>query len=78
MAGKVSVSLNNVGADYAKTDLVTYQRFWLTNGFFIQNDDTPDSSFMAFNCTAGNVTPVQNVSKKLVNISYALKTYNGL
>lgn len=73
---KLKLNLNNVPTELAKTSLVTYQRFWINNGFFIQNDGEIDQAYMAFNFIPAAPKTHSQV-RELVNLSYNFMGFNG-
>lgn len=74
---KMRLTLSRVPAPFATTQLVTFQRFWVENGFFMQNDDDTNQSYMAFNFIPAS-PKAHGTSRGLVSISYSFMAHNGL
>lgn len=74
---KLNLRINNVPTPFVATQLVTFQRFWVENGFFIQNDDDANQSYMAFNFIP-SPPKAHSSTRELVNISYSFMAHNGL
>lgn len=74
---KVRLNIDNVATEFARLDLIPNQRFWIENGFFIQNDDDLTQTYMAmqFIPMAPSSHPQ---TRELVNLSYSFVAYNGL
>lgn len=75
-SSKLRLSINNMPTLFAQNELLTYQRFWVNNGFFIQNDEDVSQSYMAFEFIPA-VPKAHNASRELVNLSYSFMAYNG-
>jgi hypothetical protein len=73
---KVKLDLKNIPVTFASKNLVLYQKFWVENGFFIQNDNDTNQSYMAFNFMPAPPR-THSSTRELVNLSYSFQTYNG-
>lgn len=74
---KMRLTLSKVPTPFATTQLVTFQRFWVENGFFIQNDEDTNQSYMAFNFVPAS-PKANGATRDLVSISYSFMAHNGL
>ena len=76
VSSKVNLSLKDIPTEFAMVNLVAYQKFWVDNGFFIQNDELTDQSYLAFNFIPAAPKTHSSV-RELVNLSYSFMGYNG-
>lgn len=76
VSAKMKLNIKNMPTPFAKVQLLEYQKFWVNNGFFMQNDGEADQSYMAFQFVS---TPpkAHPATRDLVNISYQFLAYNG-
>ena len=72
---KATLNIKNVPIDFIKGGLLTYQKFWVSNGFFISHDEI-DQSYLAFEFTP-NPPKAHGQTRNLANISYRFTAYNG-
>lgn len=73
---KVNLNINNVATDFAAVELLGYQRFWVENAFFIQNDDDFNQTYMAMQFIP-KPPKTHSQNRSLVNLSYSFTAYNG-
>ncbi len=76
ISAKMKLSIKNMPVEFAKVDLLQYQRFWVDNGFFIQNDNEIDQSYMAFQFVPAS-PKAHPLTRELVDLSYQFLAYNG-
>lgn len=74
---KMRLTLSKVPTPFATTQLVTFQRFWVENGFFIQNDDDTNQSYIAFNFIP-SPPKANGTTRELVSVSYSFIAHSGL
>ena len=73
---KVALNIDNVATDFAITELLAHQKFWVDNAFFVQNDGDQDQSYLAMQFTPKPPKTHSQV-RELVNLSYSFIAYNG-
>jgi hypothetical protein len=74
---KMKLNFKNIARSFASGELITHQKFWIDNSFFIQNDNLPGQTYMAMQFLP---TPpkAHAETRDLVNLSYGFTAYNGL
>ncbi len=70
------LSINNLPKSFALSSLLIFQRFWVDNGFFVQNDNDNNQSYMAFNFIP-TMPKTHSRTRELVNISCTFQAFNG-
>jgi len=73
---KVVLNIDNVAVSFAETELLEFQRFWVENAFFIQNDGDFKQTYMAMQFIPRPPKTHAN-TRELVNLSYSFTAYNG-
>lgn len=73
---KMSLNISNMPTPFAEVQLLQYQRFWVENGFFIQNDDKASQTYLAFQFIP-SAPKSHNATREVVNLSYSFLSYNG-
>jgi len=73
---KMRLSINNIPTPFASTQLLTFQKFWVFNGFFIQNDEDTNQSYLAFDFIP-SPPKAHGSTRELVNIRYTFMAHNG-
>jgi len=73
---KAILNINNMPTAFASSDLLVFQRFWVENGFFIQNDSSSNQSYLVFNFVP-EMPKAHGSTRELVNVAYSFTAYNG-
>jgi hypothetical protein len=74
---KVTLKISSVATSFVQNELVGYQRFWIENAFFIQNDDDITQTYMAMQFVP--LAPRAHAqTRNLTHVSYKFIAYNGL
>jgi len=74
---RVKLNIDNVATNFAKVDALAFQRFWVENAFFVQNDDDITQSYLAMQFIA-SPPKTHSQTRELVSLSYSFVAYNGL
>lgn len=77
IALKVKLDFKHMPRDFARSNLLAHQKYWVSNGFFCQNDNDPEQSYLAFDFVP-TVPKAHGSTRELVSVSYQFLTYTGL
>ena len=73
---KLRLSLKNIPSKFAREELQVYLKWWVTTGFFMQNDNNPGQSYLASEFTSS--APMAHAqTRQLVTVSYSFMGYTG-